>query len=95
MILPTTSAFVAFGEFSGADDLSRNPSSPSSEATTPFVEHLAADAVVPARRRDVPAEFLGMTEHRQTVPDLALLLSIVHQTSLSRETPDVNNLRQF
>jgi hypothetical protein len=36
-----------------------------------------------------------MTEHRQAVPDLALLLSIVHQTSLSRETPDVNNLRQF
>ena len=27
--------------------------------------------------------------------DLALLLSVVHRTSLSRETPDVNNLRQF
>jgi hypothetical protein len=53
------------------------------------------DAVLPARRRDVAADFPSVTEHGQAVPDVALLLSIVHRTSLSRETPDVNNLRQF
>ena len=29
------------------------------------------------------------------MPDLALLLSIVHQDFLSREAPNVDNLRQF
>ena len=35
------------------------------------------------------------SEHPQAVSDLALLLSIVHQDFLSRETPTVNNPRQF
>ena len=32
---------------------------------------------------------------KTAVPDLALLLSIVHQVFLSRETSTVNNLHQF
>ena len=32
---------------------------------------------------------------QRAMPDLALLVSLVHQVFLSRKTPNVNNLRQF
>lgn len=34
-------------------------------------------------------------KHRQAMPELTLLFSVVHQRFLSRETLTVNNLRQF
>ena len=65
------------------------------ESVAPLVEEGAADALVAARRCDVAGDLLGVAKHRQAVPDLALLLSVVHQDFLSRESSSVNNLRQF
>ena len=64
-------------------------------AVAPLVEHSPADAVVAARRRHTARHLLRTAKHRQAVPDLALLVSFVHQVFLSRKTPTVNNLRQF
>ena len=64
-------------------------------AVAPLVEHSLADAVVAARRRNTAGHLLRVAKHRQTMPDLALLLSLVQQVFLSRKTPTVNNLRKF
>ena len=58
--------------------------------------HMAFGCPLWSTRSDAPSSATGSTGgHRQAVPDLALLLSIVHQDFLSRETLTVNNLRQF
>ena len=65
------------------------------ESVPPLLEHGPADPVVAACRRDVAGDLLGVAKHGQAMPDLALLLSIVHQMFLSREAPTVDSLRQF
>ena len=64
-------------------------------AIPPLAQRRRADAVVGARRRDVARYLLGVAKHRQAMPDLALLLSIVHQAFPSRKTLTVIDLRQF
>jgi hypothetical protein len=63
-------------------------------AMQPLVERRAADPVIPARQRDVARHLLSVTEHRQPMPNLALLFPFVHPDLQSQETPDVNDLRQ-
>ena len=53
------------------------------------------DANSSQRDRDVGRHLLGVAQHRQAVPDLALLLSIAHLVFLSRTTLTVIDLRQF
>jgi hypothetical protein len=43
----------------------------------------------------VACDFLGMTKQRQAMPDLPLLLSVVHGVSSHRRPRPVNNFRQF
>jgi hypothetical protein len=64
-------------------------------AAPPPVEALAGNPEIKTRRRHAPGHFLSVTEHRQAMPDLPLLLSVVHPDLQSQETPDVNNVRQF
>jgi len=52
------------------------------EPIPPLVEQGAADAVVVARRRDVARDLPGVAKHRQAMPNLALLLSVVRQDFL-------------
>jgi hypothetical protein len=52
-------------------------------AVPPLVEGRAGDPVVAARRRDVAGHLVGVAKDGQAVPDLALLLSLVHGASRS------------
>jgi hypothetical protein len=59
----------------------------------PLVVALAAHCVGAAGQRDVSDDLFGVTDHRQPVPDRALLLPIIHRAPLS-EGP-TSNLCQF
>jgi hypothetical protein len=63
-------------------------------AAQPLVEAVAADAVVPAGGRNVAADLLGVPQHRQPVPGLALQLSFSYAGLLSGD-PTVTSLGQF
>ena len=69
-------------------------------AALPPVEHRAADAVVPADRRDVAADLLGVLQHRQPAlgpPEQVLLAphAITHVGLLGTGAETVNNVCQF
>ena len=61
----------------------------------PLVESWSTDPEIAARLGHVAGHLSGVTQSRQALLDLSLLLSFVHPISFSQETQCVNNLRQF
>ncbi|MBA2309222.1 MAG: hypothetical protein H0W01_07980 [Pseudonocardiales bacterium] len=47
---------------------------------------LAADPEVAAGQRDIAGDFLGMTKHRQPVPDVTIKQRITHRSPNDQET---------